>query len=133
MISCVGSYIVFLLAMVNGGDQAGRDHGVGDPIDLRTKHAPRSRGGKAFARTHYKPCLLELPMTILRTILESCDNPARRAQRHMLPHDVVVAPRYARTLGSGGTPMQRVGVTQWVSTAGSGVISQQYFPTITTS
>ena len=100
MISCVGSYIVFLLAMVKGGDQEGRAHGVGDPIDLRAKHTPLSRGGKAFARTNYKPCNLSLPMTILRTILESCDNPARSEERHMLSNDVVVAPREARNLGS---------------------------------
>ena len=93
MISCVGSYIVFLLAMVQRGDQEGRDHGVGYPIDLRATHTPLSRGGKAFARANYKPCILSLPMTILRKILESCDNPARSEKKHILPNDVVVAPR----------------------------------------
>ena len=58
IISCVGSYIVFLPAIVKRVDKDGLDHGVSHPIDLCAKHTYLSTGGQTFARTNHKLFIL---------------------------------------------------------------------------
>ena len=65
IISCVGSYIVFLPVMVHRVDKEGLDRGVGHLMALRAKHTHLSSGGKTRAKTDYKPFILERSITSL--------------------------------------------------------------------